>query len=102
MADRLILQTEFEDILGSENVYFSPPESVKLIYPCIVYSRSDINKQNANDRLYKSMNGYKVTVIDPDPESTIADDILAYFPMCRFDRQYVSENLNHTTLLLYY
>lgn len=102
MADRLTLQTELEDILGSRDVYFSPPESVKLIYPCIVYSRSNINKQNANDQLYKSMNEYEVTVIDPDPESMIADDILAYFPMCRFDRQFVSENLNHTNLRLYY
>lgn len=102
MADRLSLQTEFEDILGSEYVYFSPPASVKLTYPCILYSRSSINKQNANDRLYKSMNEYEVTVIDPDPESTIADEILAYFPMCRFDRQYAFENLNHTKLRLYY
>ena len=102
MADRLTLQTEFENILGSKNVYFSPPESVKMSYPCIIYSKSNVNKQNANDQLYKSMNEYEVTIIDRDPESVIADEIIAYFPMCRFDRQFVSENLNHTNLRLYF
>ena len=102
MADRLSLQTEFETILDSRNVYFQPPESLKLSYPCIVYSLSGINKQNANNQLYKSINEYEVTVIDPDPESIIAHEILRYFPMCRFDMRFVSENLNHSTLTLYY
>ena len=91
MADRLTLQTEFENILGSKNVYFSPPESVKMSYPCIIYSKSNVNKQNANDQLYKSMNEYEVTIIDRDPESVIADEIIAYFPMparqCRHSGQ---------------
>lgn len=102
MASRLDLQTELETILGSSEVHFQPPASVKLTYPCIVYSRSSINKQNANDQLYKSMNEYEVTVIDPDPESIFADEILAYFPMCRFNRQYISDNLNHSVLTLYF
>ena len=102
MADRLSLQNEFEIILDSRNVYFQPPESLKLKYPCIVYALSGINKQNANNVMYKSINEYEVTVIDPDPESRIAHDILAYFPMCRFDRRFVSENLNHSILTLYY
>lgn len=102
MADRLSLQIDFETILGSKNVYFQPPESVKLKYPCIVYSLSGVNKQNANDHMYKSINEYEVTVIDPDPESRIHHDILAYFPMCRFDRPFVSENLYHNILTLYY
>lgn len=102
MADRLSLHTEFEIILDSKNVYFCPPESVKLKYPCIVYSLSGVNKENANDRMYKSVNEYEVTVIDRDPESVIHHRILAHFPMCRFDRPYVSENLHHSILTLYY
>ena len=102
MASRLELHEEFCDILGSRSVYFQPPASIKLNYPCIVYSISNVNKQNANDKMYKSMNEYKVVVIDSDPDSEIPSKIIAHFPMCRFDRVYTSDNLNHSALSLYY
>ena len=102
MASRLELHEEFCDILGSRNAYFQPPASIKLNYPCIVYSVSSVNKQNANDKMYKSMNEYKVVVIDSDPDSEISNKIIAHFPMCRFDRAYTSDNLNHSALSLYY
>ena len=102
MANRLELHEEFCNILGSRNAYFQPPASIKLNYPCIVYSISSVNKKNANDKMYKSMNEYKVVVIDSDPDSEIPNKIIAHFPMCRFDRAYTSDNLNHSALSLYY
>ena len=102
MASRLELHEEFCNILGNRNAYFQPPASIKLNYPCIVYSISSVNKQNANDKMYKSMNEYKVVVIDSDPDSEIPSKIIAHFPMCRFDRTYTSDNLNHSALSLYY
>lgn len=102
MASRLELHEELCDILGSRNAYFQPPASIKLNYPCVVYSISSVNKQNANDKMYKSMNEYKVVVIDSDPDSEIPNKIIAHFPMCRFDRPYTSDNLNHSVLSLYY
>ena len=102
MVNRLELHEEFCNILGSRNAYFQPPASIKLNYPCIVYSISSVNKQNANDKMYKSMNEYKVVVIDSDPDSEIPNKIVAHFPMCRFDRAYTSDNLNHSALSLYY
>lgn len=102
MASRLELHEEFCDILGNRNAYFQPPASIKLNYPCIVYSISSVNKQNANDKMYKSMKEYKVVVIDSDPDSEIPNKIIAHFPMCRFDRAYTSDNLNHSALSLYY
>ena len=102
MANRLELHEEFCNILGSRNAYFQPPASIKLNYPCVVYSISSVNKQNANDKMYKSMNEYKVVVIDSDPDSEIPNKIIAHFPMCRFDRAYTSDNLNHSALSLYY
>lgn len=102
MASRLDLHEELCEILGTRNVYFQPPESVKLIYPCIVYSMSGVFKLNANNRLYKSRNSYEVIVIDHDPDTDIFDLILEHFPMCRFDRSYVADNLNHYALTLYY
>lgn len=102
MASRLELHEEFCDILGNRNAYFQPPASIKLNYPCIVYSISSVSKQNANDKMYKSVNEYKVVVIDSDPDSEIPNKIIAHFPMCRFDRAYTSDNLNHSALSLYY
>lgn len=102
MASRLELHEELVEILGSEHVYFQPPASIKLVYPCIVYSRSDIDKKNADDGLYKSTNQYYVTVIDHDPDSEIPDNLLSHFAMCRFDRSFPSDNLNNSVLVLYY
>lgn len=102
MASRLDLHNELCQLLGSKNVYYSPPESLKMKYPCIRYTLSDKHTKYADDRTYKSINCYDVTVIDSNPDSAIPDQILAHFSMCDFNRQYTSNNLNHSILKLYY
>ena len=102
MASRLELHEELCELLGTRNVYFQPPESIKLSYPCIKYSKTGVDKRNANNRPYKSINEYGIIVIDPNPDSDIPDRILNHFSMCRFDRAYASDNLNHTSLTLNY
>ena len=101
MGTRLDLQNLFEEILGSGNVYFQPPESVKLKYPCIIYSLADIHTRNADDRHYTLQKIYNVSVISRDPDNTIAQTILE-LPKTRFDRRYVADNLYHDILTLYY
>lgn len=88
-------------ILGSRYVYFQPPESLKLHYPCIVYSLSKVNTTFANNNPYLHRKRYSVTVIDEDPDSAIPDAIGA-LPMCTFDRPYASDNLNHYVYDLYF
>lgn len=102
MADRLELHEELCKLLGSRNVYFQPPESVKLNYPCIVYSRSGFNNRKANNKVYMSNKQYEIIVIERDPDSNLVDDILNHFPLCSFDRPYTSDNLYHNVLTLYY
>lgn len=89
-------------MLGSKNVYFQPPESLKLTYPCIVYSVEDIDTLKANDRNYRMINKYELTIIDRDPDTEIHYRILGNYQMCRFDRAFVSDNLYHKVLSLYY
>lgn len=101
-ARRLILHEKLCEILGNRNVYYQPPESKLMEYPCIRYSKSDIDILNANDRVYKKVDQYEVIVMDFDPDSTIADRILDHFPMCRFDRSYPSDNIYHTIITLYF
>lgn len=101
MANRLDLQTELEELLGSRNVYFQPPASVRMKYPAIVYTRSDIDNNFADDSVYMQSHFYEVTVIDEDPDSEIVDAV-SKFPTCRFSRHFTSENLNHDTFIIYY
>lgn len=102
MASRLKLHEELCELLGTRNVYFQPPESLKLIYPCIVYHRSDISKLNANNRMYISTNGYDGMIIDRDPDSEIPNKVVAHFEMCSLSRSFRTDNLNHTPFKLYY
>lgn len=102
MADRLNLHASLVHILGSDNVYFQPPESLKMKYPCIRYSLSGTVSRHADNRIYSSTKRYEVTVIDSDPDSDIHEKILEQFQMCSFDRSYTADNLNHKTLTIYY
>lgn len=89
------------DILGSNNVYFQPPESFKLKYPCIVYERSDIRTYKADGIKYTVQKRYTVTYISEDPDSEIPD-VLIQLPYCSFDRHFKSGNMNHDVFDLYY
>lgn len=98
---RLELQKIFENILGSRNVYFQPPETVKLKYPCIIYTRSNIDINHADNIPYSKNKIYTVIVIDKNPDSTIPDKI-ADLESCSFERHYTSDNLNHDVFRLYF
>lgn len=101
MDRRLKLHQELVEILGSNNVYFQPPASLVMKYPCIVYNRDGINPQFASNKPYKLSKEYSVTVIDRKPDSKIAEQ-LAELPTCRHTSYFVSDNLNHDVFTLYY
>lgn len=101
MASRLDLQTELERILGSRNVYFQPPSSVRMQYPAIVYSRKDVDGRFANDKVYHKLPCYEMILIDKNPDSAFVDKLLD-LQYCSFDRHYESDNLNHDVFTIYY
>ena len=89
-------------ILESSHVYFQPPETVRLQYPAIVYSRDRIESQYADDGVYlSSRRTYQVTLIDKDPDSRFVGKIAA-LPTSRFERHFTSENLNHDVFTIFY
>lgn len=102
MASRLELHEELCTVLGSRNVYFNPPESVKMQYDAIRYSLGGKDIKRANDRLYLFTNQYDGVVITRNPDTTIPDVILSHFEMCSFGRPYTADNLNHYPFTLYY
>jgi hypothetical protein len=101
MAPRLELQQKLVEILDSDNVYFQPPASVQMKYPCIVYSREYMLSEWADGQPYKRGNRYLVTVIDRNPDSLIPDKVAA-LPMCVYDRFYTADNLNHNVFKLFF
>lgn len=99
MGPRVELNDIFLDICP--NVYFQPPESVKLKYPCILYSLDIIDPRKADNRLYYQYKRYMVTIIDRDPDSELPL-IIAKLQYAKHDRTYVADNLYHYVFTLYY
>lgn len=102
MRPRIEFAQQLKDILGSDNVYFQPPASFEMKYPCIVYERDRKPAWLANNKNYVWHNRYQVTVIGKDPDTTIPDKLLEYFPLCEFNRHYAVDNLNHDVLFIHY
>jgi hypothetical protein len=101
MALRLELQGLLESILGLPNVYFQPPNNVQMVYPCIVYKRDSADIKHADNSPYRYTQRYQVTVIDRNPDSATPLQI-AGLPLCRYDRFYTADNLNHDVFTLFF
>lgn len=101
MGSRLDLQDILIAAIPSGKVYFQPPASKMLSYPCIVFARDDIDVKKANDKTYNHTVGYLVTYIDQDPDLEIVDKLLQ-LPMCKYERQFKKDNLNHDIFKIYY
>lgn len=102
MASRLELHEELCEVLGSRNVYFQPPENVKMQYDAIRYKLGGKNLKRANNKIYLSANQYEGVFITRDPDTTIPDKLLAHFEMCSFGRPYTADDLNHYPFTIYY
>lgn len=100
MQARLELHELLCTALGSRHVYYQPPESVKMEYPAIVYSRNSIENTFAENSVYKQDHQYQIIVIDKDPDSEIVAAI-SKLPMCQFVRHYEADNLNHDVFTIY-
>lgn len=101
MADRLDLQGLLEELLESRNVYYQPPESVKMQYPAIRYSKKNIQSVYANNSKYLMRDCYELIVISRKPDDPVIKRLLA-LPYCSYDRQYIADNLYHDVLTIYY
>jgi len=98
---RLELHEILVNLLGSNNVYFQPPSSIRMSYPCIVYSRNKKDEKFADDILYSGKFAYAVTVIDSNPDSEIPNRV-AKLPLTSFVNHFTLDNLNHDVYNIYY
>lgn len=96
-------QSELQTLLLTlcDNVYFQPPESLKLEYPCIVYHRDNAKTKFAGNKPYSTMLRYSVVVIDRNPIGALMLKMLT-LPLCLYDRYYTADNLNHDAFKLFF
>lgn len=98
---RMMLQRMLEDILGNDHVYFQPPESIQMAYPCVVYRLNNIERRSANNLPYIVDYEYQLIAMDWNPDSDLPERLLQ-LPMSRFSTHYTSDNLHHWIINLYW
>lgn len=99
---RTSLHEELCTLLGSRHVYFQPPPTVSMHYPCFVYDLRLIGTRKADDDIYQMNDSYTVKYITRDPDSTMPHDILRNWRYVAFDRVYKADNLYHYVYTLYH
>lgn len=95
------LQSLLEGLLGSEEVYFQPPDNVEMAYPAIVYNLDFENAQHADNRPYARKMRWIVTVISRDPMEPVRE-LIADLPLCSFERAFPADGLNHQVFTLFH
>lgn len=83
-----------------DQVYFQPPENLKIVYPAVVFHLSKIEIDRASDVPYKGAREYSVTLITKDPEPDVIDEILK-IPYSSLDTTYISDGMNHFVFTVY-
>lgn len=88
--------SDLRDVLITivNNVYFQPPETFKMQYPCIRFKLANIANTFADNCVYHQDTAYELTYISKSPEESARYEI-AQLPRCSFDRHYIADNLNH-------
>lgn len=99
---RIELDTKLRGLFDTTpNVYYQPPSSVMLKYPCIIYNLDTYKTLHASNSLYFHMKQYQLIFITQEPDSLIPEKILK-LPHCRHHRSFVKDNLYHFMFDIFY
>lgn len=101
LSRRLQLHSSLVALLGSENVYFQPPATLQMQYPCIVYERDAASANHADNMPYTVVQGYQVTYISRMPDDDVVDKLMVY-PSSRYQRHFATSGLNHDVFVIYH
>lgn len=103
MERRLKLDAELKRIMdGHGQVFFQPPPSYKLTYPCLIYELSGGQSSFAGNMPYRFIKRYSLTLIGRNPDTAMVTTLATSFPMITMDRAYTADNLYHYAYTLYY
>ena len=87
MNNRIELHNILVELLGNNHVYYQPPENLKMEYPCIRYSKSNITSRHADNIKYVNKNRYEIMIIDKHPDNAVIEKILE-LPLSSYIRLY--------------
>lgn len=99
MVPRDPLQSILETIV--DNVYFQPPEDLRMVYPAIRYERARADSAFADNIPYRTTKQYQLILISRSPDNVAFESLIA-LPMCSHERFYVADNLNHDVFNIYF
>lgn len=95
------LQALMAGLEGVEKAYLQPPTE-GLKYPCIMIERGGLSDVKfADNKKYRLLKAYDITVIDRAPDSGIPDQVEG-LPYAEFNRFFRLNGLNHFVFQLYF
>ena len=99
---RLQFQRILEQIVEPGGaVYFQPPPTLRMVYPCIRYTLERLDGTNADNATYLTMKAYNVIYISRNPDSEVPEK-LRNLQYSRYIRYYTVDNLHHWVFTIYY
>lgn len=105
MARVTRLRDYIYEALGSETpykVYVRPPRNTQLKYPCVIIKEDNSKVKHADDQIFMKHKKYTLTVITPDELDETYDILEETLKYCRYENQFISDNLYHYKLVIYY
>ena len=102
-------QPEWQDILQGiiglepdrDNVFYQPPATVQLSYPCIIYALDDMHTLRADNVNYLITPTYEVTIVSRNANNPFIKKMLLDIPTARFHRRFTADSLYHDVLSIY-
>jgi len=85
----------------ASNIYFQPPSNIRMTFPCIIYKRTADETQWADNQRFSHKIRYEITVIDPKPDGPLWETVMD-LPLCKFERHFTADNLNHDVFNLFF
>lgn len=95
MSSRLDLHNKLVSILGTNNVYYQPPENLKMTYPCIRYNLTKVNAVKASDSVHILHPRYEIMLISTKNMDSLSVRILCEIPQTIMERVYISDGMYH-------
>ena len=100
---RLELDDKLRSLLPEDwHLYFNPPNNLGLSYPALVYTDTSGDTKFADNKMYIFDRQYELTFIYEDPDDETPFNVMSQLDYCRANRHFVTENLYHYTMVLYY
>ena len=98
------LRDELYSLDISNNVYYNPPTSIRMSYPCFRFAENNTYTIRADNVAYLNHRRWVITYITTDEEEveTVINRMLNHFMMCNNETVYKADNLIHIVFNLYF